>query len=284
MRNGIKNDYILEFKKFIIFFRFIIIYNSLTVSRRQLTCVYVTANITDWLVRDSQGKVVQKVQINYVWDFEVLLDTLEICFMCNLKPLSLTQFTLEKNEGESIYYEYGKVELYNFGQKFTQENIVNLAEVPESITIENEETQLHFDGADGLLRKFNLFEKGVILKSHDMRIQFMTYGTKSGKKTPKSGAYIFLPDTEEAQDLNYGKPSIRVTKGPLISKLEVVIEKPILLRHEVSLIKGENFFHLDNELLLAQGDFGNKELVMRFYTDVNNEDIFYTDLNGFQVN
>lgn len=31
-------------------------------------------------------------------------------------------------------------------------------------------------------------------------------------------------------------------------------------------------------------DQTNKELAMRLVTDIQNEDVFYTDLNGFQVN
>lgn len=93
----------------------------------------------------------------------------------------------------------------------------------------------------------------------------------------------FSLDTSEAQGMSYVKPKIRVTRGTLCSKIEVIIMRPVRLRHQISIIRGNKFFNIENEFHLMKGTFSNKELMMRFFTDIQNEDVFYTDLNGFQV-
>ncbi|RWS30781.1 Serine hydroxymethyltransferase-like protein [Leptotrombidium deliense] len=111
----------------------------------------------------------------------------------------------------------------------------------------------------------------------------MTYGTRKEKKAPKSGAYLFLPDSDEAQDINYGKPKIRVTTGPLMSKFEAIISKPLNIIHQISVIRGKDMFNIENRFYLQKGFMDNHELIMRFYTDINNGDEFFTDINGLQM-
>lgn len=90
-------------------------------------------------------------------------------------------------------------------------------------------------------------------------------------------------DTPEAQSINYNKPKIRVTNGQLISRVEVIIERPIRIRHEISLKNGSRHFDMRTEFNLVKGSFSNRELLLRFYTEVQNGNVFYTDLNGLQV-
>lgn len=161
-------------------------------------------------------------------------------------------------------------------------NIIVNSETPTEIYLETDKAQLVFNGADGMLRKFGTRE-GNFISQHNIRASFMSYGTRSGKKTPKSGAYIFLPDNEEAQALVYNTPKIRVTTGEIFSKIEILIDKPLKLKSQIKLVSGKNYFEIENDFHLGQGSFGNKELLMRFFTDIQNEDLFYTDLNGFQI-
>lgn len=62
------------------------------------------------------------------------------------------------------------------------------------------------------------------------------------------------------------------------------MEHPITLRHQISIINGQTHFNVENEFQLVKGGISNKEFLLRFITEVQNEDVFFTDLNGMQVN
>lgn len=80
------------------------------------------------------------------------------------------------------------------------------------------------------------------------------------------------------------EPKIRVIRGPLCSKVEVLIDSPVKINHEISLLKSSKFIDIANEFHLVKGSsFGNKELLLRIETELENGDEFFTDLNGFQV-
>ena len=76
---------------------------------------------------------------------------------------------------------------------------------------------------------------------------------------------------------------MRVTIGPLISKVEVIIERPIRIRHVISLKNASKYIDMETEYHLVKGSFSNRELLLRFFTEVQNDNIFFTDLNGLQV-
>lgn len=81
------------------------------------------------------------------------------------------------------------------------------------------------------------------------------------------------------------EPKIRVIRGELCSKVQVLIESPIKIVHEVSLINSikSKFINIQNEFHLIKGSFGNKELLLRIETELENGESFFTDLNSFQV-
>ncbi|RWS09023.1 alpha-mannosidase 2-like protein [Dinothrombium tinctorium] len=254
----------------------LIVYNSLAISRNELICVYIQSNKTYWIIRNSKGKLIEEVQINAVWNGEQQLhDIREACFFAHLKPLSLTQFFIETTEKAENKYDYSSHVLYNYGEQAKKP--------PSEIVISTNSLKLVFNGADGMLREVIRHQKGLFAKKNNVRIQFMTYGTRKAKESPKSGAYLFLPDSDEAQDVNYSKPKIRVTTGSLFSKIEVSILKPVSIYHQVTVIKDTDTFNIDNVVHLQKGSMDNQELIMRFFTDINNSNEFFTDLNGLQM-
>lgn len=80
------------------------------------------------------------------------------------------------------------------------------------------------------------------------------------------------------------EPKIRVIRGKLCSKVQILLDLPIKIEHEVSLVTNSKFININNEFHLVKGSFGNKELLLRIETEIENGETFYTDLNGFQVN
>uniref|UniRef100_A0A8C7XVX1 Alpha-mannosidase n=1 Tax=Oryzias sinensis TaxID=183150 RepID=A0A8C7XVX1_9TELE len=117
-------------------------------------------------------------------------------------------------------------------------------------------------------------------KEVKVQIQFMVYGTSPSKD--KSGAYLFLPDGKPKPYNQKEPPVVRVVEGPLFS--EVVahyqhFEQTIRIHN----VPGVDGLSIDISTMVDIRDQSNKELSMRLSTDIKSDDIFYTDLNGFQI-
>lgn len=111
-------------------------------------------------------------------------------------------------------------------------------------------------------------------------MEFLVYGTRSSKD--KSGAYLFLPDGEAKPYVPRDPPVLRVTEGPFFSEVVACYEHV----HQVVRLynlPGVEGLSLDVSSLVDIRDYVNKELALRIRTDINSQGIFFTDLNGFQV-
>uniref|UniRef100_A0AAY4BHW8 mannosyl-oligosaccharide 1,3-1,6-alpha-mannosidase n=1 Tax=Denticeps clupeoides TaxID=299321 RepID=A0AAY4BHW8_9TELE len=78
------------------------------------------------------------------------------------------------------------------------------------------------------------------------------------------------------------QPVVRVVEGPLFS--EVVahyqhFEQTVRIHN----VPGVDCLSVDITIMVDIRDQANKELAMRVITDIQSEDTFYTDLNGFQI-
>uniref|UniRef100_A0AAQ5XI56 Alpha-mannosidase n=1 Tax=Amphiprion ocellaris TaxID=80972 RepID=A0AAQ5XI56_AMPOC len=112
-----------------------------------------------------------------------------------------------------------------------------------------------------------------------LQVQFLWYGTRTGTNQEKSGAYLFLPGEDGPQ---VKSPLVRVSRGPIFSDITSCFQH---FTHTVRL------FHLDGHAgksleisnMVDIRSEVNRELVMRFVSDVANGNRFYSDLNGFQM-
>uniref|UniRef100_A0A8C6MFP0 Alpha-mannosidase n=1 Tax=Nothobranchius furzeri TaxID=105023 RepID=A0A8C6MFP0_NOTFU len=113
-----------------------------------------------------------------------------------------------------------------------------------------------------------------------VHMQFMVYGTRPSKD--KSGAYLFLPDGKAKPYNQKEPPVVRVAEGPLFS--EVVAQhqhfQQTVRIHNVPGVEG---LSVDMTTMVDIRDQTNKELSMRLVTSIQSGDVFYTDLNGFQI-
>lgn len=142
------------------------------------------------MLKDAAGNKLEP-QVNFVWNgLELLVDRLEICFLTSLRPLSINQYSIETSPSQT--YPYSQVELFHFDEHISELFISNV-NTPGEIELDSKNLKLTFGGADGMLRRVSQLENGVIIKSHSIKAQFMTYGTKTGRNEQKSGAYLFIP-------------------------------------------------------------------------------------------
>lgn len=259
------------------------LYNSLSKQRDELVCFKIQTK-RSWILRDPKGKLVNEVQINNVsklrkdneeHENEILKNDLpesEACFKANLKPVSISQYSMEISSMPSKYYEESKI---------IEGNVNELNQSKEfDFTIQSDKIQLIFDRKTGLLTKYIDLE---LNEEYQIEISFLTYGTKRFTSKERSGAYLFIPDSERPGSLEIKNTKLQIIKGNLISKVITFIDVGFEIKHEVILTKDDSYFDIKNEFHLSRKTFPNKELVMRLKTDVKNKNLFYSDLNGFQM-
>uniref|UniRef100_A0A6Q2YRW6 Alpha-mannosidase n=1 Tax=Esox lucius TaxID=8010 RepID=A0A6Q2YRW6_ESOLU len=119
-----------------------------------------------------------------------------------------------------------------------------------------------------------------VLRSVKVQMQFVTYGTRSSKD--KSGAYLFLPDGKAKPYSQKGPPVVRVVEGPLFSEV-VAFYQHFQQTVRIHNVPGADGLSLDVTIMVDIREQSNKELAMRLVTDIQSDDTFYTDLNGFQM-
>ncbi|KAJ1390465.1 Glycosyl hydrolase family 38, C-terminal [Sesbania bispinosa] len=146
--------------------------------------------------------------------------------------------------------------------------------------IENQHQKLTFDVRFGLLQK-------ITLKNSSPNIVDEEIGMYS---TSGSGAYLFKPNGD-AQPIIEGGGQLLISEGPLMQEVysyprTTWDKSPI--SHSTRIYSGESTvqgFVIEKEyhVELLDHDFNDKELIVRYKTDIDNKRIFYSDLNGFQM-
>ncbi|XP_050568903.1 alpha-mannosidase 2x [Cygnus atratus] len=148
---------------------------------------------------------------------------------------------------------------------------------PDDFCLENQHLRACFSGRSGLLQ--SLRRAG---EEREQRVssEFLVYGTRTSKD--KSGAYLFLPDGEAKPYTPKEPPVVRVTEGPFFSEVASYYQhvQTVVRLYNVPGVEG---LSLDVSCLVDIRDHVNKELALRFSTDIESDDTFFTDLNGFQI-
>ncbi|XP_068781160.1 alpha-mannosidase 2 isoform X1 [Struthio camelus] len=260
--------------------RYLLIYNPM--EQERFSVVSVNVNSPRVKLLSPLGKPVA-VQISAVWDGAntVSHEAYQISFLAHLPPLGLGVYQLlEIQSSETDLADYT---IYMSGRNNMQvkpDRIFTIKEMQNSvdnIILENAYMKLWFSGMSGLLEKINTKEDG---KNHQMKVEFAWYGTTSNRD--KSGAYLFLPDGDAKPYVFTDPPPVRVTHGRIFS--EVVCFFPHVTHtmrlYKVQGLEGQSL-EVSN-IVDIRGEY-NRELAMRISSDVNSQNRFYTDLNGYQI-
>lgn len=124
----------------------------------------------------------------------------------------------------------------------------------------------------GLLKSMSMTDNNEQIPVH---MEFMRYGARRGAE--RSGAYLFLPDGEALPFKRTATNTVLVTKG--IFESSVTTGLPFVINENI-IRENDNSIEIRN--LIDIGDLSNTEIIMRFSTSIENQDLFYTDLNGFE--
>src|ERR1700704_5258652 len=97
-----------------LYLRYFVVYNSLGFGSTELVCIHLPSNVTNWCIKDNDGLLVEEVQINQVWSLDELQnDRIEACFMVEMKPLSLVEYSVGICDENRASYKSSSVTLYN---------------------------------------------------------------------------------------------------------------------------------------------------------------------------
>lgn len=146
--------------------------------------------------------------------------------------------------------------------------------------IKNQHQTVVFDLKRGLLHKIN-HEDGAVTAVEEELGMYSSSG---------SGAYLFKPNGE-AQPIVQSGGKMVMSKGPLVQEFfsypkTTWDRSPI--SHSTRIYNGENTtqeFIIEKEyhVELGDNDFNDRELIVRYKTDLDSKRVFYSDLNGFQT-
>ncbi|KAM8984203.1 alpha-mannosidase 2 isoform 7-T7 [Ara ararauna] len=258
--------------------RYLLIYNPM--EQERFSVVSVSVNSPRVKLLSPLGKPVT-VQISAVWNGAATVshEAYQISFVAHLPPLGLGVYQLmEVQSSEAVLSDYN---IYT--RKSGQEKPDRLFKIKEmensvdNIILENSYMKLWFSGMSGLLEKISTKEDG---KNHQMKVEFAWYGTTSNRD--KSGAYLFLPDGDAKPYIFTDPPTIRVAHGRIFSEVVCFFNH---VTHTVRLYKVPGLEGQSVEvsnIVDIRGEY-NRELAMRISSDINSENKFFTDLNGYQI-
>lgn len=256
----------------------VVIFNSLTWKREEVVSLRVAT--VDVQIKDSDGNVVPS-QVSPLCQ---LIDITKQCFLLSfvavVQPLGLTTYFLEQAFTDNQRSTKVQIKVFNGGVQKQHddmfENWVKEFDRDKEFSIQNDKLSVAFNTA-GLLKAITLKDTGETVPIH---LSFARYKTRVGHE--KSGAYLFLPDGE-AEPINIKSPLTLLFEGPVMSK--VLVQLPNLW-HMVIVYNTPGADGLGVEIQ-NRADIStvntNYELSMQIFSNIKNKDVFYTDLNGFQI-
>ncbi|KAM9854980.1 alpha-mannosidase 2x [Aulostomus maculatus] len=260
--------------------RYVVMFNP--IEQERLCVVTVLVNTVRVRVLTEDGQTLP-VQLSAQWSSasQMSAEVFEATFMVRLPPLGLAVFHLYDSPDSPMTLRSDTL-LRLSGRGTTTRTMdplpvrVQQAE-PQTFYISSQSLTLGFCGTSGLLESIKRKDDPKEVK---VQMQFMVYGTRSSKD--KSGAYLFLPDGKSKPYNDKELPLVRVVEGPLFSEV-VAHYQHFQQTVRIHNVPGVDGLSVEITTMVDIRDQTNKELAMRLVTDIQSGDIFYTDLNGFQM-
>ncbi|OAY29893.1 alpha-mannosidase 2 [Manihot esculenta] len=146
--------------------------------------------------------------------------------------------------------------------------------------IHNQHQTLTFDVQHGLLHRISQKNGSKIVVDEEIGMY----------TSPESGAYLFKPDGD-AQPIVEAGGNMVISEGLLMQEVFVYPKtawERTPISHGTRIYSGDGTiqeFIVEKEyhVELLGKEFNDRELIVRYKTDLDNKRIFYSDLNGFQM-
>ncbi|XP_045199322.2 alpha-mannosidase 2x-like [Mercenaria mercenaria] len=159
---------------------------------------------------------------------------------------------------------------------YFEDTVKSSGDSTEIITIENKYMKVEFYSINGSLKSI-ADSSG---RKTDITCSFLKY------KPVKSGAYLFGPGGPAKPITELPQPEVSVSTGPVHSQVTVSYKSGFTQRwilYHTDDITGHTL-HVRQEITLElEPRLVESEVILRFKTDIDNKDLFFTDQNGFQL-
>ncbi|XP_065497708.1 alpha-mannosidase 2x isoform X2 [Caloenas nicobarica] len=260
--------------------RFLVVFNPLEQERLSVVPVLVDSLHTRVLSEEGQPL---PCQLSAHWGSatDVVPDVYEVSVLARLPALGLRVLQLHESfDGRAALASSVRLYLHGRDLPVRQQEAVPLHVFPAAANdfcLENQHLRACFSGRLGLLQSIR---RAGEEQEQRVSSEFLVYGTRTSKD--KSGAYLFLPDGEAKPYAPKDPPVVRVTEGPLFSEVTSYYQH-VQIMVRLYNVPGVEGLSLEVTCLVDIRDHINKELALRFSTDIESDDIFFTDLNGFQI-
>lgn len=260
--------------------RYVVVFNP--VEQERLCAITVLVNTVKVRVLTETGQTLP-VQLSGQWSSasQMSAEVFEATFMVRLPALGLAVYHLYQSadspltlRSDTLLRLPGSSNTARAGDPLPVRSQLS---DPQTFYISSQSLTLGFSGSTGLLESIKRKDDPEEVK---VQIQFMVYGTRVSKD--KSGAYLFLPDGKAKPYYQKEPPMVRVTEGPLFSEV-VAHYQHFQQTIRIHNVPGVDGFSVDVTTVVDIRDQTNKELAMRLVTDIQSGDVFYSDLNGFQI-
>ncbi|TDH09371.1 hypothetical protein EPR50_G00085950 [Perca flavescens] len=260
--------------------RYLVLFNP--IEHERLCVVTVLVNTVRVRVLTEDGQTLP-VQLSAQWGSasQMSAEVFEATFMVRLPPLGLAVFHLYDSPDSPMTLRSDT--LLRLSDRGVAARAADPLPVrsqqsdPQTFYISSQALTLGFSGTTGLLESIKHKDDPQEVK---VQMQFVVYGTRPSKD--KSGAYLFLPDGKAKPYNQKEPPVVRVVEGPLFSEV-VAHYQHFQQTIRIHNVPGVDGLSIDITTLVDIRDQTNKELAMRLVTDIQSGDVFYTDLNGFQI-
>ncbi|KAK5609011.1 Alpha-mannosidase 2x [Crenichthys baileyi] len=260
--------------------RYLVLFNP--IEQERLCAVTVLVNTVRVRVLTEDGQTLP-VQLSAQWSSatQMSAEVFEATFMVRLPPLGLAVFHLyDSADSHMTIRSDTLLRLSGRGVAARALDPLPVRSQPadsQTFYISSQTLTLGFSGTTGLLESIRRKDDPQEVK---VQMQFMIYGTRPSKD--KSGAYLFLPDGKPKPYNQKELPAVRVVEGPLFSEVVAQyqhFEQTVRIHN----VPGVDGLSVDITTMVDIRDQTNKELAMRLVTNIQNGDVFYTDLNSFQM-
>ncbi|MEJ1289135.1 hypothetical protein NN561_020175 [Cricetulus griseus] len=260
--------------------RFVVLFNPL--EQERLSVVSLLVNSPRVRVLSEEGQPLS-VQISAHWSSatNMVPDVYQVSVPIRLPALGLSTLQLQPDL-DGPYTVPSSIRVYLNGVKLSvpRQTAFPLRVMDSSTSdfaISNHYMQVWFSGLTGLLKSIRRVDEE---QEQQIDMKLLIYGTRTSKD--KSGAYLFLPDSEAKPYVPKNSPVLRVTEGPFFSEVAAYYEHfhQVIRLYNLPGVEG---LSLDMAILVDIRDYVNKELALRIHTDIDSQGTFFTDLNGFQL-
>ncbi|CAF3343113.1 unnamed protein product [Rotaria socialis] len=230
----------------------------------------------------SNNQPIDSCQIDPKWTGKksnvMAKNKFELLFLANIEAYSLKEYTIHLSTTQKSC-PLTTIEYMNEKDKPIESSGPFKVEITDKklIKLSNRFLSASFSKAGGL--------RSVQHLQHDenvsVRLNPIRYGT-SMNTDHNSGGYLFLPNGE-AEDIPMGDHDlVRIQRGPLVSRVEILHEM-YGLQYKLTNTNGSDDYIIELGATTHLNMNKDIELALRFTTGIKNGDEFFTDLNGFQT-